>query len=179
MLWILMKIFFTCRCEKVKKKGFKFGTFIGRFQMKSWQWALHSHQLQNGLWPAVLLFCSFVLFPFCMFYLARSEWPSSVTVGCQYQQLTSSARQTRSTKQFISKVNTILGFTRRNWNKVSGKKKVKEAACIVPLDRSGSHSLLPPSTTLKKRPRDKLRDESWMITGRLHQWMDEMIQKVT
>ena len=138
MLCILMKILFTCWCEKVKKKGFKFGTFIGRFQMKSWQWALHSHQLQNGLRPTVLLlFCSFVLFPFCMFYLAQSNWLSSVTVGCQYQQLTSSARQTRSTKQFISKANKLLGFTRRSWNKVSGNKKVKEAACIVPLDAVG------------------------------------------
>ena len=28
---------FTCECEKEDKKSFKFRTFLGRFQMTSWQ----------------------------------------------------------------------------------------------------------------------------------------------
>ena len=41
MLWVLMKIFFTCRCEKVNKKGFRSGTFTGRFQVTVWQWRVN------------------------------------------------------------------------------------------------------------------------------------------
>ena len=38
MLCILIKTFFTWQCEKVNQKGFKFHTFIGHYQVMTWQW---------------------------------------------------------------------------------------------------------------------------------------------